>query len=393
MVDENTYQNKCDENLECEDFLKDRIPEFDLEEDKSLDKEFTDIDDPFRPSEIDIQPVQTTLDTLIKRLNHEEIDLQPDFQRNSGLWSTQYKSRLIESLLIRFPLPAFYFDATDDEMWQVVDGLQRLTVVKQFVVDKTFRLKKLEFLGESYNDACYDDLPRNMQRRIEEAQITMYLIKPGTPPSVKFSLFYRINTGGLQLNPQEIRHAISQNINKGQASKFLVKITVTDIFKKAGRVSNKRMLDRELILRYAALKLTNYKDYKAPLISFLNNAMEKLGNANNDTLVQLEKDAIRSLELAYEIFGEDAFRRSLVEEQKNKVINRALFEAVSVLFSELSSDEIEQLKISKEEFIEDFKTLFKDIPFRDSITVSTADPKNVQLRFEQISNVINKYIQ
>ena len=82
-------------------------PEFDKDEDKGLKEEFTDIDDPFRPSEIDIQPVQTTLDTLIKRLKHNEIDLQPDFQRNSGLWITQYKSRLIESLLIRFPLPAF----------------------------------------------------------------------------------------------------------------------------------------------------------------------------------------------------------------------------------------------------------------------------------------------
>ena len=274
----------------------------------------------------------------------------------------------------------------------MVDGLQRLTVVKQFAVDKTFKLKKLEFLGEMYNDTCYDDLPRNMQRRIEEAQITMYLIKPGTPPSVKFSLFYRINTGGLQLNPQEIRHAISQNINKGQASKFLVSITETDIFKKVGRVSGKRMLDRELILRYVALELTSNKEYKAPMISFLNNAMEKLGNVSKSKLNELENDIIRALELAYDIFGEDAFRRSLVEKQTNKVINRALFEAVSVLFSGLNNSEIIQLKANKDAFIRDFKALFSDIPFRESITVSTADPKNVLLRFEHIHNTINKYI-
>ena len=209
--------------------------EFDEDEEKDLQDELTDIEEPFNPSHIEIQALQTTLDTLIKRISHDEIDLQPEFQREQGLWNSTFQSRLIESLLIRFPLPAFYFDASNDDKWQVVDGLQRLSTIKRFVVDKKMKLKKLEFLKQ-FNNNSYDDLPRNMQRRIEEAQVTMYLIKPGTPPYVKFSLFYRINTGGLQLNPQEIRHAISQCVNDGQASKFLKEITETDIFQKVGRV-------------------------------------------------------------------------------------------------------------------------------------------------------------
>lgn len=363
--------------------------EFDLEEDKGLSEELTDINEPFNPKDIDIQAIQTTMDTIIKRLLHDEIDLNPDFQRSANLWKPQYMSRLIESLLIRFPLPAFYFDGTDDDKWQVVDGLQRLSTIKKFVIDRTLKLQKLEFLHQ-FEGMTYDDLPRNLQRRIDEAQITMYLIKPGTPINVKFSLFYRINTGGLQLKPQEIRHALSQGINDGQASKFLKKITDSQIFKEVGRVSGKRMLDKELILRHISLKKTNYLDYKAPMISFLNNAMELLGNASEESLNKLEEDIIKALELSKHIFGEDAFRKSLVE-GKLKVINRALFEAVSVLFSELTSEQVENLQSNKELFLVDFKNLFVNTEFYASITYSTAESSSLKTRFEMISSTINKH--
>ncbi len=365
--------------------------EFDEQEEKDLQMEFTDLKEPFNPSQIDIQAVQTTLDTLIKRISHEEIDLQPEFQREQNLWNSTFKSRLIESLLIRFPLPAFYFDASDDDEWQIVDGLQRLFTIKSFVVDKKMKLKNLEFLIQ-FNNKSYDQLPRNMQRRIEEAQVTMYLIKPGTPSTIKFSLFHRINTGGLQLKPQEIRHAISQGVNNGQASKFLKEITETAIFQKVGRVSGKRMLDKELVLRFIALKLTNYKDYKAPMISFLNKAMEQLGKAEIEHLNSLRTNMLKALNLSYAIFGEDAFRKSLVEDSKSKVLNRALFEAVTVLFSELSESDSQVLLENKDQFLESFKLLFSDSKFYSSITISTTDPANVVYRFNKISSVINRYI-
>lgn len=380
-----------DSNLEESNGEISESQDFDEKEEKDLQDKFTDLEEPFNPSQIDIQAVQTTLDTLIKRLSHEEIDLQPDFQRGQNLWNPTFKSRLIESLLIRFPLPAFYFDASNEDKWQVVDGLQRLSIIKSFVVDKKMKLNKLEFLKQ-FNNKTFDDLPRNMQRRIEEAQVTMYLIKPGTPPNVKFSLFYRINTGGVQLNPQEIRHAVSQGVNNGQASKFLKDITETDIFQKVGRVSGKRMLDNELVLRFMALKLTTYKDYKAPMISFLNNAMEQLGEAEPEKLNSLCTDMLKALKLSYYIFGDNAFRKSLVKDDKSKALNRALFEAVTVLFSELSENDSQFLLKNKKDFVESFKQLFEDSKFYSSITFSTTEPTNVIYRFTEMSTVINRYI-
>jgi hypothetical protein len=365
--------------------------EFDANEDLDLSKEMTDLKEPFDPKAIDIQAVQTTMYTLIQRLEHKEIDLAPEFQRAADLWQKKFMSRLIESLLIRFPLPAFYFDATDDNLWQVVDGLQRLSTIQKFIIDKELDLTELEFLPQ-YEGFSYDDLPRIMQRRIDEAQVTMYLIKPGTPTNVKYSLFHRINTGGVQLKPQEIRHALSQGLNKGQASNYLKEITITPLFKEVARISNRRMLDRELVLRYVALKLKKYTEYKSPMITFLNSAMEELGNSNQETLNKLTVGISNAFILSKYIFGEHAFRKSLVEKTKAKVINRALFETISVIFSELSDSESANLKNNKHIFLIDFKELFTNEDFYASITYSTAKKSSITQRFETINSIVQKHI-
>ena len=81
-----------------------------------------------------------TIDLLLARMREDELDLTPGFQRKGGIWKDEAQSRLIESILIRIPLPAFYMDATDENKWLVVDGLQRLTTLKRFVLDKKLRL-------------------------------------------------------------------------------------------------------------------------------------------------------------------------------------------------------------------------------------------------------------
>ena len=128
---------------------------------------------PFNPSKIDITTKHLTIDLLIKRLKADpiEIDLAPAFQRKGDLWDDQKQSQLIESLLIKFPLPAFYFDGSDNNKWLVVDGLQRLSSLRNFVILKKLKLQGLEFLNKLEGDG-FDDLPRNLQRQIEEAQIT-----------------------------------------------------------------------------------------------------------------------------------------------------------------------------------------------------------------------------
>ena len=365
--------------------------DFDLKESDDLANELPELKEPFDPKEIDIQVVQTTMDNLIKRLSHKEIDLNPDFQRTSDLWRNELKGRLIESLLIRLPIPAFYFDASNDDLWQVVDGLQRLTTIKRFVLDKTLKLSGLEFLKE-YNKKTIDDLPRSLTRRIEEAPVTLYLIKPGTPLNVKYSLFYRINTGGLTLNPQEIRHALSQSVNNGQASQFLKKIAESDYFKKYVRVYDKRMLDKELILRYIAFKITNFEKYKEPMIKFLNEAMELLGRADKTLLNKLETDFKKAILISWDIFGENAFRKSIKDDKTRKVINRALFEVITTILSELTEEEIIKIKKNKEKFLREYLNLLNKTEFDNRISISTTYSDNVKYRFKIIRELVNYFL-
>ena len=86
---------------------------------------------PFDPTKIRVETRVMSIDLLLARIHEKELDMAPSFQRQAGIWKDDAKSRLIESILIRIPLPAFYMDATmednkestEDDKWIVVDGL------------------------------------------------------------------------------------------------------------------------------------------------------------------------------------------------------------------------------------------------------------------------------
>ena len=225
---------------------------------------------PYDPSQIDISPKNQSLDLLLNRVENEEIDLMPDFQRKAGLWTPKQKSQLIESLILRIPLPAFYFDGTDNDKWIVIDGLQRLTALKEFFIDKTLRLTGLEFLKDLEGLGC-DDMPKVYLRRMKETQVICYIINPGAPINLKYNIFKRINTGGLHLEPQEIRHALYQ----GFANQYLKKLSDNDTFKRVTgySVPTDRMMDREFVLRFIAFYELGVDKYDGIVDDFLNAAI------------------------------------------------------------------------------------------------------------------------
>ena len=158
---------------------------------------------PLDPSKISISTKTPIVDLVIKRLKHDEVDLNPDFQRNAGIWDRTRQSRLIESLLLRIPLPVFYMAADHNNKWQIVDGRQRLYSIKSFVLDKTLKLHRMEYFSR-LEGFTYDDLPRTMQRRINETQLTFHVIDAGTPSDVMSNICERVKSARLAVAPYEI---------------------------------------------------------------------------------------------------------------------------------------------------------------------------------------------
>lgn len=367
-------------------------------EDVSTIKE---IKNPFDPKKIDIDSKPLSLDLIIKRLkaNPPEIDLYPDFQRKSGIWNDTKQSRLIESILIRLPLPAFYFDGTDDNKWLVVDGLQRLSSIKRFAVSKKLVLKNMEFL-EFLNDKNFDELPREFQRRIEETQVIAYIIKPGTPPEVKFNIFQRINTGGEPLTAQEIRHAL----NQGLPAKFVAKLAGLASFKKAtDNIKPDRMLDRDFVTRFTSFYLFSYKNYEPDLDTFLNKGMDKLNTLTEKQLDKLEKDFDRAMNTAFAIFGRHTFRKqpprifnaklntsSKDIHARRRPLSKAIFDIWSVTLSKLSASEQQTLEKKKKMVENNFIDLMNsNEDFKQAISQATGDRTRVIKRFTEVENLVN----
>ena len=362
-----------------------------------IDDEYSENDEdeeeiqPFDPTKIRVKTKPMTMDLLLTRIKHKEINLAPDFQRNANIWNRKNQSRLIESLLIRIPLPAFYIDATDDTQWLIIDGLQRISTFKSFILDKTLKLTGLEFLSKELDKKNYDQLSRDYQRRIDETELTVYLIEPGTPDQVKYRIFQRINTGGLPLNNQELRQAI----NSGHATKILKKLASLSEFERVTNLSEnrkKRLDDHEFVLGFIAFTLTNYQDYpsKKGRNYFLHEAMKKLNKIDENLVKKIEQEFLIAMKTAYNIFGEDTFRKILNNSSKKSPVNKALFECWSVALSQLNEQEIETLINKKEKLKELFiQNMESDPDFLQSISQAA---NKVQYRFYKINEMIEEVL-
>jgi hypothetical protein len=379
---------------------------------------------PFDPEKISIDTKPITMDTCLRRLEQGTIILNPDFQRNE-VWTMEKKCRLIESLMLKIPIPMFYVSADEKGVFYVVDGLQRLSTIRSFVLgDKYLETKKpvlkgegfilenLEFWGKQYNTLNFNDLPINIQNRILETGFTFTIINPGTPEEVKRNIFKRINTGGEPLTPQEIRHALYI----GQSTKFLLRLSQKREFLMStdNSVKSNRMMDREIILRSLAFQVRSYNNYykNNDMDSFLSDTMRIInvmpslngkeglkvfrdGISKEHILLNeisiLEERFVRSMIRAREIFGEHAFRKSYPGKRRTP-INKALFEVWSVLLGNLTDKEFHNLNKNKSEFIKKHSEILETDNFIYIISRDSLKFSSVKDRYEKLSELLNQFI-
>ncbi|MCC5945167.1 MAG: DUF262 domain-containing protein [Bernardetiaceae bacterium] len=313
------------------------------------------IEIPFNPNDIKVRTMPLNIGDLIERLSHGEIKMDTAFQRLPHLWNTTQKSRFIESLILSIPIPSFYFDGQDDNLWQVIDGLQRISTLEHFIFghqNKKLRLQNLEFLKE-YEGCLYEELPRMIQRRIKTFPITAYILEKGTPDAVKFNIFKRINQSGLILTPQEIRHAIHQ----GVASTTVAELVSADTEAGAAflratneKISPKRMEDRDFATRFVAFYLIPYTKYQPDLDSFMNEGLVHLKKLSAEGLQKLKEDFTQAMQTAFAIFGDEAFRKRFNMEEPKKPINKSLFDSLSVNFAQITTAQVQHLILHQKKF-------------------------------------------
>lgn len=363
------------------------------EEQLYLDTDEEEITEPFNPKDVDIITQPMVISNIIDQLKYGDILLEPDFQRCPDLWNPTQQSRLIESLMIRIPLPSFYFDSTDDDKLIVVDGLQRLYAIKKFMVldlnDKDrLALTGLEYLKE-YEGKKFEDLPSSIQRRIKTQSLTAYVIRPGTPDKVRTSIFTRINTGGLTLTPAEIKNSVY----RGQAANLLKELAHSEEFVKATRkkIDPSRMLDCEFVNRFLAFYLLGTEQYSGNLEDYLNEVMIRLRKEPKSTIEKCRIDFFKAMKYIANIFGEIAFRKITANGRYGR-LNKPLYDAITVNMAKLSEKECEQLLVKKDKLLEEYDKLLKDKKFVNIITSGTAAIDNVKGRHNTIYKIFRKVL-
>ena len=358
--------------------------------------EFHDIERPWDPESIRVSTKTFSVRNIIDLIDEGSLDLAPDFQRLK-VWRPVQKAQLMESILLQIPLPAFYFAEDNEGLLRVVDGVQRLSTIHEFVRGRSgrggFRLRGLEYIAD-VDGMYFENLPPLWQRRIHNTQLVVNVIAPSTPPTVMYDIFRRINTGGTPLNAQEIRHCLS----KKRSRDFLRRLVSLREFERAtgGRLKDqKRMIDRELALRFAAFWHLGPEDYGTEDLDTLDGFLLKALREIDDPKIMsdTELDSIASafahgLDLAKKAFGEYAFRKWPFGNEDKNPLNRALFETWTVelakLDGEINSNERANLVQEARQAMTD------DYTYLASITSSTGDPRNVHYRFLWTRNMIEK---
>ncbi len=356
-----------------------------LDVEEEQDSEFQDVDRPWKPESIRVATKTFSLRNMLDAIDERSLDLAPDFQRLQ-VWKPVQKARLIESVLLQIPLPAFYFAEDRDGTLRVVDGVQRLTTVHDFVrggADGSggFPLEGLEYIDD-VTGKRFGELPALWQRRLNNTQIVANVIDPSTPRPVMYDIFKRINTGGTPLNAQEIRHCMS----KKRSRDFLRELTLVPDFATAtaGAMDRqRRMIDREVALRFCAFWLMGERGYEPPMDLFLARATELLDDPRevSDTqLREIEQIFVVGLRNSIDIFGEHAFRKWPEGEERRNPFNRALFESWTVELAR--AGRIESASVTRGIRTRARHLMRDDPAYLAAVTASTGDRMRVRNRFE-----------
>lgn len=313
-----------------------------------------------------------TVYEVVRRIKKGFYVMNPDFQRDI-VWEEAQQSKLIESVIMRIPLPVFYLAEDERGRMVVVDGLQRLSTFRRFLKDElVLRLSHRRKL----DGKKFSDLIPKLQNRVEDCNLIFYIIDSKVPESARLDIFERVNSG-VPLTRQQMRNSLYM----GPATRFLKREAQTEIFIQStgGSLKTKTMRDREFVNRFCAFRLLRFEEYRGDMDQYLATCLRQMNNMEPQDFDALANEFHRGLANNLLLFGKHAFRKHTLGQDGRSVLNASLWDVMSTGLSRYSEDHI---RTESAAIIEAFFDLLATEDFNTSITYSTNNQKRVRARFK-----------
>lgn len=322
-----------------------------------------------------------TVHDVVRRIGKGGFVLDPDFQRDF-VWPLDKQSRLIESVVMRIPLPVFYLAEDSDGRTIVVDGLQRLSTFRRFL-DNEFRLNlpHQDFLHKKK----FEELTPKLQNRIEDCNLELYVIDSHVPERAKLDIFERVNSGEV-LTRQQMRNCLYT----GPASLWLKKEVERELFVGAtGKSLNKKtMRDREFANRFCAFLLLGHAKYtKSDMDEFLATSLKEMNLMSESELADLSESFRLGLQNNLDLLKEHAFRKHTQDQERRSVVNASLWDVMSTGLARYSSKTV---NAKAEVFYAGFYQLLESNEFVDAITYSVNSTGKVHIRFDMAYRMLKE---
>jgi Protein of unknown function DUF262 len=329
------------------------------------------------------------------------MNVRPFYQRRAR-WTIEMQSKLIESFLINIPVPSIILYEKDYNSYEVMDGQQRITAIQDFYENK-LTLTGLELWPE-LNGRTYDKLPIKIRAGIDRRSISSIVIiaestsDPEEALFLKQKTFERLNTGGVDLSQQEVRHCLYY----GKFDELLIKLARHPIFAEAWGIPTddnsdelqkntlyKKMEDAELVLRFFALR--NVDHFRLGMEGFLDLYMMKSLNFTDEDINYLEDIFVKTIESAHLIYGKHLFKPFEPGSQNwSKKSYKAYYDAVMVGLSRYLP-ESEKLIAKRDRVIEETKNLFKK-PESRLLTGGGKTKAEIQERIRIFDEILSQVI-
>jgi hypothetical protein len=270
----------------------------------------------------------------ISLYENNEIDIHPDFQRFFR-WSNHQKSTFIESILLGIPIPPVFVSQREDGIWDVIDGLQRLSTIYEFVgilkpneqgtsfvaLQETTYLPSLK--GKKWDDREDEDNSLTQAQRllIKRAKIAVNIVEKESDPMIKYELFQRLNTGGSIATPQEVRNCILLMLNK-DLYELMRSLANRETFKSCIALSDRlyeEQYDMELVLRFILLfdkDDPSIQKLGGDVSVFLTERMREMALKKDLDTSHIRKAFDTTFNILSETTGDDSFKK--YNSKKNK---------------------------------------------------------------------------